>query len=253
MANDINVAVRQVLFRNSMDKWPYSHGGTLFVVSVEGRCYGITCWHVLKGRDIDDLLVMPVPNPTIGTYPLPVQTVGRIKGQDSDLQDIAVIAFASEVTPELLGGTAYPLNAETICTSETANKLRVIGYLSEKSKIDYEAKAIIGGFCDLEFTELGATLMDPFLRQAVATYAAPGFNSLDGLSGAPVYDETACRLCGMVARGGLTDNGNATIWYLDICDIFEVATAVHHRQSRITYTKVGTQTNHREPGSPTSA
>lgn len=237
MTNDIRVAVRQVLFQNYMADWPYSHGGTLFVVSFAGQCYGITCWHVLKHRPIEDLLVMPIPNPTVGTPPVPVKTVGRINAPDSDLQDIAVIAFALDVTPDVFGGTAYILNSESIGTSETAHKLKVYGYLSEKGHIDFEAKSITGGFCDLQFTEIGDTSSDPFLRKAVASYSSHDFQTFDGLSGSPVFDETAGRLCGMVARGGLSADGAATIMYLDISDIMEFVRAFHAEQAAISYSK----------------
>ena len=237
MTNDIRVAVRQVLFQNYMDNWPYSHGGTLFVVSFAGQCYGLTCWHVVKHRPIDDLLVMPTLNPAIGTSPVPVKTVGRINAPDSDLKDIAVIAFAPEVTMDVFGGTAYILDSQSIGTSETAHRLKVYGYLSEKSHIDFEAKSIIGGFCDLQFTEIGDTSSDPFLRKAVATYPNHDFSSFDGISGSPVFDETAGRLCGMVARGGLSDDGAATIMYLDISDIMKFVQAFHAGQATINYLK----------------
>jgi hypothetical protein len=129
------------------------------------------------------------------------------------------------------------LNLDSIGTSETAHRLKVYGYLSEKSHIDYEGKSITGGLCDLQFTEIGERSSDPFIRQAVASYADHDFQSLDGISGSPVFDETTDCLCGMVARGGLNNHGSATIWYIDVSDIIEFLKAFHTGQTRINYSK----------------
>jgi len=46
-----------------------------------------------------------------------------------------------------------------------------------------------------------------------------------GISGSPVYDQTAHALCGMVMRGGMTGN-RCTIYYLDVFHIVRFLEAV---------------------------
>src|SRR6185312_807154 len=141
--------------------------------------------------------------------------VARIKGQGSELHDIAVICFSDEIGPEFFGGTAFVVGPGTVGTSDTAHVLKVYGFLSTKTVVDCETESITGGYCDLQFHDVGETSSDPVLRQALATYAGHNLSSLDGISGAPVLDETEGRLCGMVVRAGLNDLGNATLWHID--------------------------------------
>jgi hypothetical protein len=167
--------------------------------------------------------------------PASVEMVARINDQESDLQDIAVICFSNEIGPEFFGDTAYVIGPDTVGKSDTAHRLKIYGFLSEKGSINYEEKSITGGYCDLQFHDVGETSSDPFIRQAFATYAGHNFTSLDGISGAPVFDETAGRLCGMVVRAGLNELGSATVWYIDIFHIVKLIKAVHSGSSRLTY------------------
>jgi hypothetical protein len=167
--------------------------------------------------------------------PASIEGVARINDQESELQDIAVICFSNEIGPEFFGGTAYIIGPGTVGTSDTADRLKVYGFLSTKTFVDCEAKSITGGYCDLQFRDVGQTSSDPFIRQALATYAGQNFSSLDGISGAPVFDETKGRLCGMVVRAGLNEIGNATLWYIDIFHIVKLVEAVHAGSSRLSY------------------
>jgi hypothetical protein len=228
----IEAAVRPVLYQTDCEEWPYSHGGSLFLVTFDRRCYGVTCSHVLGDEGINYLFVAPRHVLAAGMVPADIKKIAKIKAQGSDLQDIAIICFSEDMDPEFFGGTAYVIGPDTVGTSDSAHRLKVHGFLSTKTFVDCEAKSITGGYCDLQFTNLGETSSDPFLRQAIASYADHNISSLDGISGAPVFDETAGRLCGMVARAGLNKNGNATIWYIDICYIVKFIAALHSGLSR---------------------
>jgi hypothetical protein len=227
LRQDIKQAVRPVLFQSDVEEAPYSIGGSLFVIAFEGRCYGLTCWHVLGDGGVNHLFVAQGPVVAKGARPAPISKVARIAATETDLQDIAVVCFSDEIRPDFFGGTAYVIGPKAVGTSDAANRLRVYGYLTEKSSVDYDAASITGGFCDLQFTNLGPTSSDPVLRQALATYAGHNISKLDGISGAPVYDDTEGRLCGMAVRAGLSDNGGASLWYIDVHYIVGVAQAVH--------------------------
>ena len=75
----------------------------------------------------------------------------------------------------------------------------VFGILKEKTTLDDVLAPIHGR---LKFTDTGLSNSDTTLRQATAQYVERNFDSIEGMSGAPVYDETANALCGMVVRGG---------------------------------------------------
>jgi hypothetical protein len=237
MRQDIKTAVRPVLYQTDWEEWPYSHGGTLFVVNFEGRCYGLTCRHVIGDEGANHLFVAPCHIPAKGMRPASIEMVASIKGRESDLQDIAVICFSDEIGPEFFGGTAYVIGPGTTGTSDTAHRLMVYGFLSTRTFVDCESQSIMGGYCDLQFNDVGETSSDPFIRQALATYAGHNFSSLDGVSGAPVFDETSARLCGMAVRGGLSNHGSAILWYIDIFHIVKLLEAVHAGSSRLDYLK----------------
>jgi len=228
-------AVRQVLFHTGLEDYTYSCAGSMFVVVFQGRCYGLTCKHVIGVGGVDYLFVAPEQAPEKGVRPASVGGVALIGDFDSDLQEIAIIWFSDEIGPEFFGGTAYTIGPDTVGPSSTGNSLKVHGFLNEKSRVDYEAKSITGGCCDLQFHNVGATSSDPFIRQALATYVGHNFSSLDGISGAPVFDETEGRLCGMVVRAGLNELGGSVIWYIEVSHVIQVLEAVHAGSSRLNY------------------
>ena len=237
MRQDIKAAVRPVLYQTDWEEWPYCHGGSLVVVNFDGRCYGLTCRHVIGDEGANHLFVAPSQVPAIGMCPASIERVARINDQVSEIQDIAVICFSDQIGPEFFGGTAYVIGPGTVGTSDTAHRLKVYGFLSAKTFVDCEAKSITGGYCNLQFHDVGETSSDPFIRKALATYAGHNFSNLDGISGAPVFDETKGRLCGMVVRAGLNDLGNATLWYIDIFHIVKLVEAVHAGSSKLDYLK----------------
>ena len=230
----ISKAIRPVFFQNASEEWPYStHGGTMFLVSYKKKCYGLTCKHVLSGFDPSQLFVARDSLPKQGTPPAPVSEFAYIDGE-GEIADVAIIIFKDEINNELFDYSAYRFRYATIGSSNTAHKLHVYGFLKDKTTINYDTKAIIGGFCDLEVRDIGAVSNDYYLRYATATYVNHGFERITGVSGAAIFDETANKLCGMAVRGGL-DNGIVKLWYVDISHIFRALEAVHEPRNRVSY------------------
>lgn len=60
--------------------------------------------------------------------------------------------------------------------------------------------------------------MGNYSRQAETEFLAPAFSSITGISGSPVFDKTAGKLCGMVVRGGMVGK-NSCIRFIDMFDI----------------------------------
>jgi hypothetical protein len=112
--------------------------------------------------------------------------------------------------------------------------LLVAGVLKDKSQII--PPDIDVGYCILDFGDMGASTTDPILRHATAEFSNPQFDNITGISGSPVYDETANVLCGMVVRGGMVQN-ICNIYYIDIYDIVKFLTGVSNREGDVWYTK----------------
>lgn len=91
----------------------------------------------------------------------------------------------------------------------------------------------------LQFTDAGVAESDRGLRRRLATYSSPDFDSISGISGAPVYNFNNKSLCGMVARGTLSSDGVCIVYFIDIFDIMQFLDAVSARSDKIGYNKDG--------------
>lgn len=205
----------------------------MFIINFRGRYYGLTAKHVFKDFEISQLVVARDKMPQKGTPPAPIEQVA-LMAEDGDISDLAVILFTEDIDPNFFHGTAYVIDEKTVGSSDTAHKLKVYGYLKDKTNIDYDSKSVTAGYCDLEFRAVGETSSDHFIRSAMATYSGHDFTTLTGISGAPVFDETVNRLCGMVVRGAL-NNGAATIWYIDIFHINKALEAISTKMTNVSY------------------
>jgi hypothetical protein len=202
----ITQAVRPVLFYTGIEEFQYAtHGGTAFVVSYQGRPYAVTCRHVFQDFDEGQLTLFGAPFPKKGDKSAKVRGVyypssPRASAVDSDVTDFCLIEFETNVTADFFGGNAYPLCDPTICASTAGDRLLIFGALKEKTVIDPH---ITVGHCRLEASDTGPS-SDPFLRKGAAQYLGHEFSTVTGISGAPVFNLTHNRLCGMIIRGGLT-------------------------------------------------
>jgi hypothetical protein len=112
--------------------------------------------------------------------------------------------------------------------------LHVAGALKDKTRI--MPPDITMGYCNLVLRDAGVSTSDPFLRQAKGfLFTNPSVDNITGISGSPVFDQTANVLCGMVNRGGMTGN-TCTIHYIDIFDITKLLECVSIRAASASYT-----------------
>jgi hypothetical protein len=218
----IGSAVRAAFYQTEMEEFLYAtDGGTLFVVYFRGRHYGLTCRHVFGNFRPGRLFITQDKQAIKGTLPAPVlglvypsEPTGAAVG--SDIGDICVIEFADDLPIDFFRGNAYVIDGGTIGTAVVGHELLIHGVLKDKS--DINPPDIAMGYCQLQMRDVGVTTSDSLLRQASALFDRPTFNRVAGLSGAPVFDQTAGVLCGMVARGGM--NGSVcNLYYFDIADI----------------------------------
>ena len=230
-------STRMVLFETNYDDWKYaSHGGTVLVVAVAGKPYGLTARHVAGDFAWDDLCVTnrradgdQIAAPKSIFYPSDLK-----KGAEgTDIGDIAVIEFRDDVELEFFGEDFYPLETGTV-PAGTGDDLIVHGALKEKSTI--ADRTIKPTFASLGFQDDGPHAHDPFLRTCSAYWANPEFTSISGLSGSPVFNETRNGLTGLMIRGGLK-GCNASGLYLDFEDVLQVLQNVHRGVYHADYVK----------------
>jgi len=237
---DFRDAVRFVFFETGIEDHQYAtHGGTAFIVNFRGRCYGLTAGHVRQDFGWEQLVITDTK---IGKHKTPIRAVfhpsaPREEAVGSDVMDVTVIEFVRAITPDFFQGSAYILDPNTVRSSREGHSLLVNGALKEHSAI---ADDIAPVFSLLQFRDTDLAGSDPVLRTAVSQYAVKQFEALTGLSGAPVYDETANALCGMAVRGG-PDGDLWRLYFLDIFDIVQLLEAVHSGKPETHYCKTVTR------------
>lgn len=223
---DFRDAVRFVFFETGMEDHPYAtHGGTAFIVTYRGRCYGLTAGHVRGDFEWAQLVITDTK---IGKTKAPIRGVyypsaPRDDSVGSDVLDVTLIEFVDFVTADTFKGTAYVIDPKTVVTSKPGQSLLIAGNLKDHTEI---VDDIAPHFALLQFTDLGLAGGDPALRLAKAKYAEQYFDTLLGLSGAPVYNQPASALCGMAVRGAPVGD-QWHMRYVDIFDIMQLLDAVY--------------------------
>jgi hypothetical protein len=239
-SQDIGDAIRPVFFQTEHEEFLYAtHGGTLFLVDFRGRVYGVTCGHVFQDFEHRTLFITDERQAQKGSKPAPIKglaypsslTGGAV---GADISDLCVIEFDDDISSGVFKRSPYVIDETTIASAGEGHALQVCGVLKEKTLID--PPDIVIGYCRLDFTDIGFTTRDPTLRQGKAEFLNPEFESVTGISGSPVFDQTAHALCGMVVRGGMVGN-SCTIYYIDIADIHHLLQAVSDHASHVSYTK----------------
>ena len=241
MRQDFRDSVRFVMFETGFEGWEYAtHGGTLFVASLNGKPFGITCRHVLGDFDWRQLAITEAKfgQHFAGLKGIfyPSSPQGAAIG--SDVLDIAVVQFADDVGPDFFTDPPYIIDDNTCCTSSDGDAPLVNGALKEES--DLTGPAIAPVFALLELEDRGTASFDQSLREAGTQFKQPEFNSIIGLSGSPVFNVTRTALCGVVVRGGLSGD-QCTMWYVDIFDIRKLLIAIIESRSDTEYKKVVTR------------
>jgi hypothetical protein len=241
---DFSEAVRPVFFQTEHEEFLYgTHGGTLFLAKFRGRVYGVTCSHVFGDFPPGQLFVTPEKRAKKGSMPghvasLAYPSLPRDGAGGTDVTDLCVVQFSDDTSSDFFS-SPYLIDERTVATSQIGDALWVAGVLKDKTSI--VPPDIDIGYCRLEFQDAGPSGSDPFLRRAEAKFDNPAFTSVRGISGSPVYNQTANALCGMVMRGGMTDS-HCTIHYLDVFDIIRFLDAVSRSAQGAYYVKVAIQT-----------
>jgi len=234
---DFRDCVRMVFFDTGESAYQYAtHGGTAFVVIFKGRPYAFTCAHVRQDFSWDQLVITDTKR---GHLIAQLKSVGyatspRDSAIDTDVLDVVVIDFAPDVTSAFFKDMAYVLDLSTVSTSKPGDGLLVAGVLKGKSQIC--DGTITPCFCTLEFADAVPATSDPTLRHGIAKFDEPEFDSITGLSGAPVYNLRANGLCGMVVRGSMNGD-DCSIYYIDLFDMMQILKCAHEGRAETYYRK----------------
>ncbi len=234
---DFSTSARFVFFDTGHEHWQYgTHGGTLFIVLFRGKPYGLTCQHVLKDFGWHQLVVTDqrVGRQIAGLRSVAYASQPKDAAIDTDLLDIAVVQFSSNVDAAFFKDAAYVVDDNTIATSNPGDILHVAGALKALSEIT--ESTVLPTYCRLEMIDDTVTSHDPTLRQAIGKFDRPEIESVEGLSGSPVFNLTRRALCGMVVRGSI-DKHMCTLRYVDVFDIAHLLRAVHEGRSETYYRK----------------
>lgn len=244
----IGDAVRPVFFQTDYEEFLYAtDGGTLFLVRFKGRIYGITARHVFTGNGFEPnrLFVTQEKYAKKGTPPAPVTGIyhpsaphGAAAG--TDIGDLCVIEFDEGMADDFFMASPYDMDSLPVGTSDAGHSLAIYGVLKEKTIIihaDEGGGDIVIGYCHLEYCDTTTATRDAVLREAKAEFLAPAFSSVIGISGSPIYDKTAGKLCGMVVRGGM-NGAKSDIRFIDIFDIKKFLEGISSGATGADYEKI---------------
>jgi len=187
---DITKCARPVLFENDDREFPYSVGGTAFIVKFSGRAFVITARHVLNLKSFEPRRFCIQYRPDCRDF-LPLRALYLVRGADAadtDQYDIAVREIDSAAVKIELYGEYQPYNllamdCLTIYSERGAYIYR--GYPSDLREVDFESGKIEQGAVTSRAEYVGRT---PYksIRELKLLGLDP-LTSIDGLSGSPVF------------------------------------------------------------------
>jgi hypothetical protein len=232
--------VRPVLFDTGFEDWRYAtHGGTAFVVTLRERPYALTCRHVFRDFEENQVVIFGRKHAQKGDKPARFQgiyypSLPRASAIDTDVLDLCLIEFHESVSNGFFHESAFAFAKQSVCSSAPGDKLVLCGALKEKTFIDPPNITI--GYCRLELTDVRQT-SDPILREAAAQYTTSEFSDALGLSGAPLFNLTRNGLRGMAIRGGFRDEGRLALFYVEGFDLLRFAEAASEGRASNFYLK----------------
>lgn len=232
---DFRKSARFVFFETNFVGWEYAtHGGTAFVINFRDQAYALTCTHVRQDFSWSQLAITDekfgASIAGIEAVYFPSAPEGAAVG--SDVLDVAILKLSPSAS--FFKDTSYIIDSGTMASSTMNSRLKIYGALKSQSEIgESRIKPV---FCEFDLIDKGISDSDVTLRKAEGKVHLQGVADITGISGAPVFNLSSNRLCGMVVRGGI--NGlNCTVYYVDVFDILKVIEGVHGGKVGVRYEK----------------
>jgi hypothetical protein len=226
----ITQCARPVLFENASREFPYSIGGTAFIVQFKGRHFVITPKHVLNTLQFEPQQFCIQYRPDSKDF-LPLRALYLVRGADAadtDQYDIAVREVDADLSRVELYGEYQPYNLLamdrlTIYSERGAYIYR--GYPITLREVDFDNGHIEQGAVTSRAEYVGRT---PYagIRELKLLDLNP-LTSIDGLSGSPVFqvhneeDSKYSReaFAGMLVRGSIESGKVYLIEHRRIIDV----------------------------------
>jgi hypothetical protein len=205
---------RPVLFANNSAEFPYSVGGTAFIVKFQTRSFVITAKHVVNLKNFEAGQFCIQYRPDSRDF-LPLGALHLVRGaneDDTDQYDIAVREIDDSVVREGLYGHYQPysllqMDRYTIFSERGSYLYR--GYPIAMREVDFENHHIEQGAVTTRAEYVGRTRYDAIHELRLLDLGP--LPSIDGLSGSPVFqvhNEVGTKysqeaFAGMLVRGSI--------------------------------------------------
>jgi hypothetical protein len=230
----ITQCARPVLFENASRDYPYSLGGTAFIVRFSERVFVVTAKHVLNLQSFEPRQLCIQYRPDSKEF-LPLRALYLVRGADeadTDQYDIAVRevdsgALHNEFYGEYRPYSLLAMDRYTIYSERGAYIYR--GYPSDMREVDFENNRIEQGAVTSRAEYAGRT---PYaaIRMLKLLDLKP-LTTIDGLSGSPVFqvhnedDSKYSReaFAGMLVRGSIE---SGKVYLIEHSRVIEVLTQI---------------------------
>jgi hypothetical protein len=197
---------RRMFFENAVEGYEYSGRGTCFLCRYRGNDFAVTARHIIKDFDAGAIRVLYYETAREFVPHNAQVTIGTDeddRSEDDDWRDLAIFPLERSLytDKQFADQPPYPIpSLEHVWRPGMAGRFITRGYLNKPSHIDYDAKVLRQQPVILEADYAGPSTMKLCHKMRFRDLShCAGFdepkNSLDGLSGAPVFwvSETAPR------------------------------------------------------------
>lgn len=215
MATELPRFDRPIFFENDDDEFPYSIGGSAFVVSREGEYKVVTAKHCCLDRQADDMLVPVFSNgQDVSQEFLPICRVHFGKAADheddwyfADLMVLDVDVTKLESSDGKIIALPFDDTWKTPLDLMDGDKLIVRGHPTTLREADYDQK-VIKQQAFLATGSIGKPAIGKHMRFMEFDDTAL-ITSADGMSGSPVFRNrnNQFELAGMIVRGSIKAGG----------------------------------------------
>lgn len=235
-------SVRFPLFFTGIEDYPFATNvGAVFLVKVGKTPIAILPKHILKTFHLRDLRItssLTVFN-SVG-----VEDAYQFNGykeatRATDIEDILVAFFPEFVTPSDFE-TIFPFEFMDAAPVQDGDEVVTYGFNRDNSILTKEEVRIHQVVVEAIVTPKKSA--DFTLRECVGTFnlepEGDKLKSVTGLSGSPVFNRRSGLCCGLTTRGGITENGEIILRFVESFDLIRIINAAVSGADFVEYEKI---------------